>query len=173
MVKEASVVPTETDVHRAAAWWAGEGSVSWRSRKLQISVAQKERNVCDWLQERFGGSVRATKESPGRCQMHYWYACGDSARLFIRRIVDLLPESPRRQAQLLEALEATAGRLKRGPKPSLVCAAGHAKGREGGRCSVCAEQWRRAYRATPIGRLVHNETERARYQLKKEARHAQ
>lgn len=170
MVEKASRTPTELELHRAAAWWAGEGSVRSHGRKLGVSFAQKEACVCHWFKDLFGGTVCRKAPTATRNEISYWTASGDNARNFLRAIVELIPESPRRQAQIRAALEATAGRLKTGPKPSPTCRLGHMK--VGRHCPVCEGRTRVAYRSRPEVAARHREQERNRYQAKKETQHA-
>lgn len=155
--------PTEVELHRAAAWWGGEGSVRSKDRKLSVSFAQKERVVCEWFLARFGGSVFTRQPTLTHNEISYWSASGDRARDFLRSIVELLPESPRRQKQIRDALEATDGKLKTGPQPSLVCIRGHIKGVIGENCKQCAIMWKMNSRARPEVMERHRQRERERY----------
>ena len=155
------VVPSDAELHRAAAWWAGEGSVSGKNRKLVVTFSQKEHCVCEWFGRFFGGTVSTRPKTSTKNEISCWSAHGENARKFIGLIVDLIPESPKRQAQLRLALEVTAGRLKTGPKPSVVCQRGHQK--EGGRCKQCAAIWRATRSAKPGFAEKHRQQERDRY----------
>ena len=158
----------ELELHRAAAWWAGEGSVSYKNRKLSVSFAQKELCVCEWFLEIFGGHVFTRAKTDRHNEISFWSASGDRARSFISLIVDLIPESPRRQKMLRLALEETSGKLKTGPKPTSVCLRGHTK--EAGRCKECSKIWRETRMNKPGAKEKHKKAERERYQTNPETR---
>lgn len=168
MAVDATLVPTEIELHRAAAWWGGEGSVVYANRKLAVRLAQKEPTVCYWMVERFGGHVivRYADKSRTTVVLHEWLVCGDRARAFLTAIRDLLPESPRRQDQIRAALIACAGRRKTGPVPKPFCGKGHAK-ELGTQCKACCEKWRRDSRAREHVKEAHRKQEAARYLKKK------
>lgn len=160
--RDATVTPTEVEWHRAAAWFAGEGSVRWRDRKIAVTVSQKERSVCDWLLARFGGSVSLREATPTRSYIHCWIVCGDRARAFLQGIENLMPESLRRTIQVRSALYFTAGKRKTGTKPSLICKRGHVK-EQLGECKICAAEARRKYRESPQVLEKHRIREHERY----------
>ncbi len=169
-VSDPTVVPTEVEWHRAAAWFAGEGSVRSKDRKLGVTVAQKERTVLEWFLERFGGSIYYRPAKGKSYEIYYWQVCGDRARAFLRGIQDLMPESPRRIQQVKHALDVTAGRLKTGPKPQMICKNGHEKhrGNDGRlRCRECDRITQNTYRGHPEPKKRHREREHDRYHQRK------
>jgi hypothetical protein len=159
--------PTELELHRAAAWWAGEGSVSGKNRKLVATFCQKEEIVCHWFLDIFGGSVTARKANKLGGPISVWIVCGDRARYFLSAIVHLIPESPRRQSQILHALKETDGRLKTGPMPKNICFRGHPK-TLGENCKECGKIWSQTAikkrRSAPDLLEAHRRRERERYQ---------
>jgi hypothetical protein len=151
------ITPTESDMHRAAAWWAAEGSIFARSgRYLRVTIAQKEADVTSWVRARFGGSVWVSKG------ITYWHLDADRARTFALSIYRLIPESPRRRAQIKAAILATPGVRKTGNPASAVCRHGHTKPL-GGECKVCRRMWQRAYRSIPENAEKHRRKQNARY----------
>ena len=153
---------TEAERHRAAAWWAGEGSVSCRDRKLVVSVAQKEINVLEWFAELFGGSI-LTRNCNGNI-ISYWSLCGPRARRFLTAIYGCLPESPRRQAQIIHALCETGGpKRKKGPVPNIYCRKGHRRNAGDRDCLICANAATRARRRNPVVAEKHRQNSRERY----------
>lgn len=163
-VVKARVSPTVAEIHRAAAWWAGEGSVSSRGGHLSISIAQKEVAVMFWMLERFGGAFHMRKPVRHLEPVHYWTASGPRARGFLMTIYSCIPESPRRQEQIRAALAATAQIKKRGPKPVAICVRGHPKDR--GRCLICQRAWHAKSRSIPENAERHRQRERERYARK-------
>lgn len=163
-VVKARLSPTLTEIHRAAAWWAGEGSVSSTRGHLTISIAQKEVAVLFWFLERFGGALHMRKPVGHLEPVHYWTASGPRARGFLMTIYSCMPESPRRQEQIRAALLATAAIKKRGPTPSAVCVRGHQK--ERGRCLICQRAWQAKSRSIPENAERHRQQERERYARK-------
>ena len=169
---DSTLIPTNLDWHRAAGWWAGEGSVSSTGRKLSATVAQKEVAVLHWLKDRFGGSIAQRKPSaPHLAPCSVWTVNGPRARRFLLGIYGRLPESPRRRAQIKAAILATVGERKRGPKPSEFCRRGHSKGPHGD-CRVCANDSLRRWRAKPGVAEQRRRAEMARYYKKKELKGA-
>jgi hypothetical protein len=163
-VVKAKVSPTVAEIHRAAAWWAGEGSVVGKSGRLSVTVAQKEMAVLRWLVERFGGSISMRRRAgqPHLAPVHAWHIHGPRARGFLMTIYSCIPESPRRQEQMRKALAATSEIRKRGPQPESLCGKGHWK-ELGEECRVCANQELRKRRAaTPAGEQ-HRRKEFERY----------
>lgn len=154
-----SINPTMSEIYRAAAWWAGEGSIR-HTPGLSVSIAQKETAVVNWIRERFGGSV-LTREINGR-PISYWQVHGMRARAFLMTIYSCIPESPRRQEMIRLALLATNSIKRRGSKPTLICRHGHPK--EAGKwCRTCAAEYQRRIRATPEGREKHRIQQKASY----------
>lgn len=167
-VVRAHISPTPAEIHRAAAWWAGEGSVSCAGGHLAANIAQKEIAVLEWLRDRFGGSILMRKKRNHLDPCHTWNVCGPRARGFLMTIYSCIGESPRRQAQIERALIATGHIRKRGPKPTTKCKYGHEK--DAGRCKVCAARWRRDSRAKEDNAEKHRRRERQRYYDKKRRR---
>ena len=161
-VVKALVSPTTIDIHRAAAWWGGEGSVVSGNGHLSVTFPQNEKSVCQWFVDRFGGAF--SKQNTRSC--YVWRAHGSRARGFIMTIYACLPESPRRQKQIREALKATSEIKKRGPKPSFICSRGHEKNKAG-RCMSCEKIWRDRHRAKPEVAEKRRKQERERYYMKK------
>jgi hypothetical protein len=160
-IQPATIHPSLTEIYRAAAWWAGEGSVVvGKNRGLHVSAAQKEEAVVRWFLERFGGVVHY-REKHGR-PIFYWSIYGGRASGFLMTIYSCIPESPRRQGMILAALRATNERFKRGPKPGPMCRNGHVRA-IGTKCKVCALEQQRAYRKIPENREKHRIQENARY----------
>lgn len=163
-VKDPVLIPTEFDIHRAAAWWAGEGSVVVSEHRLAINVSQKEIAVLVWFQERFGGSVTWREKCSD------WHASGNRARRFLATVLPLLIESPRRQEQIRVALAKTAIPMKRGPQRKPICLRGHLKvvatdGRL--RCVICGNAARKTSRLKPEIRERHRIREHDRYHRKR------
>lgn len=158
-VVKARLSPSMIDIHRAAAWWGGEGSVASTGGRLTVAIAQKEKEVLLWIMDRFGGAVHSKKSD--KCSA--WIAHGSRARGFLQTIFSCLPESPRRQNQILAALKATNRIKKRGPPPAKKCIHGHPK-TPGKNCRVCARAAQNATRKTMAGAEKHRAAERERYQ---------
>lgn len=162
-VVRAIISPSTIEIHRAAAWWAGEGSVSSSGGHLSVTIAQKEIEVLLWIRDRFGGSVKVRKKAKDHlAPVAYWHACGPRARGFLQTIYSCMPESPRRQEQVYRALISTSTIKQRGPQPKSVCGRGHWK-EIGEECRVCANQSTRIRRRdTPAGD-IHRRKEYERY----------
>lgn len=100
--------PTVHDLCWAAGIYEGEGSCIVRRKSdanhsAAISVAQKDRWLCDRLRALFGGTVGVSTAKTGETY-HYWRLTGMRARGFAMTIYKFL--SPRRQARIREALAA-------------------------------------------------------------------
>lgn len=152
-VVRAVISPTTFDIHRAAAWWAGEGSVSSANGHLSVTIAQKEISVLEWMKDRFGGSiyVRKDKSKPHLDPVGAWAVSGPRARGFLLTVYSCIPESPRRMEQIYKALISTSKIKKRGPQPKSICGKGHYKDIDE-ECRVCANEARRIRRRdTPEG----------------------
>ncbi len=106
-----SISPTIGDIRQAAGIYEGEGwcntQIATGHTGFQVGVGQKDRWLCDWMRERFGGAVGTyksykidRKELNG--VMHTWRICGARARGFALTIFQFL--SPRRKEQIKAAL---------------------------------------------------------------------
>ena len=161
-VVKARISPSIVDIYKAAAWWAGEGSVSYHKGHLSANVAQKEYAVLEWFRDHFGGSISKRKKINHLEPCHSWNVCGPRARGFLLTIYSCIPESPRRQNQILHALKATSQIKKRGQQPKDICGKGHWK-EIGEECRVCANQATRIRRRTTLAGDKHRRKEYERY----------
>jgi hypothetical protein len=161
-VVKACLSPTIYEIHRAAGWWAGEGSVSGFGSRLSVTMTQKEVDVLEWARERFGGSIHTRKANKLGGECSSWSIHGARARGFLLTIYGCIPESPRRQKQIYNALVATSKIVKRGPQPKSVCGKGHWK-EIGVECKVCANEAQRIRRRTTPSGDIHRRKEYERY----------
>lgn len=89
---EPTQFPTAEDIAWAAGIYEGEGSCSFRAT-IQVFVTQKERELCDWLRDLFGGGVCLDGEG-----YHHWYISGKRASGFLAVIYKYLTN--RRKGQV-------------------------------------------------------------------------
>ena len=104
----------------AAGIYEGEGNVqkpTHYNRTQNIQITQKDRWMLDRFKQLFGGSVNfyeypATTSRPARSFFHYSLT-GPAARGFLMTIYMFL--SPRRKAQVREALQDRTDLTRRSP----------------------------------------------------------
>ena len=163
-VVRSCISPSTYEIYKAAAWWAGEGSVSSKDGHLSVNVSQKETDVLKWFVDRFGGSVSDRKKGakPHLDPVNSWHIHGPRARGFLMTIYSCITESPRRQKQIVLALRATSQIKKRGVQPKDVCGKGHWK-EIGEECRVCANQSQRIRRRNTTAGEIHRNKEYERY----------
>jgi hypothetical protein len=93
---------SSTDLHWAAGFIDGEGTLSKNRVTISISADQKDEWHILKLQSILGGKTYSYTKPDGR-SYNRWYAYADEAVVIMRLLYNLL--SPRRQTRLLECLE--------------------------------------------------------------------
>lgn len=99
--------PSDLDIAWTAGLYEGEGCVQPSSKSsLQITVAQNERQILDWLVEMFGGGISQSKPVPRKhggwtTGIFVWNLTGIRAFQFADKITPYL--SDRRKVQMEKA----------------------------------------------------------------------
>ena len=96
-----SVKATTLDLAFAAGFYEGEGTAyrDPRHDSVRAQATQKEREMLDWLRDRFGGNVYKRSDKTAFFQ---WHISGRRASGFLQSIYPLL--SDRRQLKIREVL---------------------------------------------------------------------
>ena len=88
------------DIVFAAGFYEGDGSCSKQpGNSMRMGASQKDREILDWLRDRFGGGVYPRRKNDVN-SLFQWIISGARARGFAQSIYGLL--STRRKKQLLD-----------------------------------------------------------------------
>ena len=104
--KPALIRSTLADLHWAAGYYEGEGSMSANRGSGYVSISQNQSWPNEKMQRLFGGNIRFRQVDSKRNPhiSSFWFITGPRARGFIMTIYSLL--SPNRQMQIRKCLSA-------------------------------------------------------------------